>query len=193
MDNTPIYIMGIDPGLQGAISLFDITGIQKDPIIIPMPTEKQKRKLVGKKTEKEETKIQIYPLYVVFRNLKIKKVFIEDVHSIYGVSAGSNFSFGFGLGQIYGMIECLDIPYTKVQPKEWQKFLWKEKDIVLFDKKKVDTKQSTINAIKRIFPNCSLQKTKRCKKEHDGIADSLGILYFGIMSGGDRDVWRKNI
>jgi hypothetical protein len=53
-------------------------------------------------------------------------VVIEDVHSIFGSSSKSNFQFGRSLGILEGVVNALDIPYVKVQPKEWQKvsFHW---------------------------------------------------------------------
>ena len=48
---------------------------------------------------------------------------IEDVHSLFGMSAKSNFSFGRNLGVMTTLLELTQLPVHKVQPKVWQKYL----------------------------------------------------------------------
>jgi hypothetical protein len=42
-----------------------------------------------------------------------------------------------------------------------------------------DTKQRSVIAAQRLFPNVSLLPTPRCKKPSDGIADALLIAEWG--------------
>ena len=39
----------------------------------------------------------------------IQCIMIEDVHSIYGVSAKSNFNFGFNTGLVTGIVQTLGV------------------------------------------------------------------------------------
>ena len=54
---------------------------------------------------------------------QVNKVFIEDVHSLYGMSAKSNFNFGYAVGLVNTISNIVlrgNSP-TLVQPKVWQK------------------------------------------------------------------------
>lgn len=97
---------------------------------------------------------------------------VEDVHSVFGSSAKSNFEFGVNKGTLIGMLTALHIPYSLVPPKTWQNGVWERCDKVM-DGKKVKTKETSINCAKRIFPNIDLRRSPRCTKPDDGICDSL--------------------
>lgn len=108
---------------------------------------------------------------------------IEDLHSIFGTSAKANFTFGVNNGLIIGMLQCSQIPYTKIGPKKWQKEMWQgirpvEIPTGKFDKKgnpkvKINTKATSLIAVQRLFPKESFLATERSKKPHDGIVDSV--------------------
>jgi hypothetical protein len=49
---------------------------------------------------------------------------IEDLHSIFGTSAKSNFQFGWINGAMEAILTAFSVPYTKVQAKKWQKEMW---------------------------------------------------------------------
>lgn len=109
---------------------------------------------------------------------------IEDVKPIFGSSAKSTFSFGFNKGYLIGLLAANNIPYTLVAPKEWQKNIWTNADMVVTykavvvkgkqqTKKEVNTKQTSINACKRLFPTLDLRKSDRSKKIDDNKVDSI--------------------
>lgn len=110
-------------------------------------------------------------------------VVIEDLHSVHGSSAKSNFGFGYNNGLIVGMLEALSIPYTKVAPKKWQKEMWEgvrpvEINTGKLNKKgepkyKIDTKATSLIAAKRLFPGQTFLASERSKKPHNGIVDSV--------------------
>ena len=120
----------------------------------------------------------------------VKLCVMEDVHSIFGSSAGSNFQFGRVTGIMEtALIAAGIIPY-KVQPKAWQKIAWEGTEVVklptgrknkagkpLF---KNDTKATSLNAATRLFPNESFLATSRSKIPHDGWVDAALIAYYGI-------------
>ena len=108
---------------------------------------------------------------------------IEDVHSIFGSSAKSTFNFGFNKGYLIGLLAANKIPYILVQPKEWQKVMWSNADMVvtykqikikdkMVSKKVVDTKATSINAAKRLFPTIDFRKSERAKKIDDNKVDA---------------------
>lgn len=129
---------------------------------------------------------------------------VEDVHSIFGVSASNNFTFGYVCGQIDAVVKLLKVKRYDIQPKSWQKVIWSSVDMVYKPKKpeqkkpSVDTKATSIMAAKRLFPNEDLRgnivikyygdnannrKLNRVgqpipstkESEHDGIVDALLI------------------
>lgn len=95
---------GVDPGNKGAICLYtpEIGNIV----------------FIDNKTLPHEV-TDILVTHSINNNIKM--VCIEDVHSIFGTSAKSNFTFGYNTGLITGIIQGLGLPLHKVQPKVWQK------------------------------------------------------------------------
>lgn len=102
-------------------------------------------------------------------------VVLEDVHSLYGMSAKSNFSFGHIKGFKEGLLVALKYEYHLVQPKVWQKGVWIPEDVVTEEVKgrmKKDTKATSLNAARRIFGDLDFRKSSRAKIPHDGIVDA---------------------
>ena len=110
---------------------------------------------------------------------------IEEVHALFGSSAKATFAFGEIFGKLQALLLANKIPYHLVAPKKWQSIMWENKDIVykytgkkLKDgspQKKIDTKPTSINACKRLFPNIDQRKNPegRGKKPDDNKVDSI--------------------
>ena len=102
---------------------------------------------------------------------------IEDVHALFNSSAKSTFNFGFCKGYLIGLLAANRIPYHLIPPKEWQKEIWSNADKVVKyssdGKKSTDTKNTSINACKRIFPHLDLRKNERCRNIDDNKVDSI--------------------
>lgn len=109
---------------------------------------------------------------------------IEDVHAIFNSSAKSTFEFGMQKGYVVALVEALEIPYHLVAPKEWQKEMWDNKDIVMTSepyngndgktklRKKKDTKKTSLNAGERLFPHIDFRRNDRCKNIDDNKVDA---------------------
>jgi len=120
----------------------------------------------------------------------ITHAYIEDVHALFGVSAKATSGMMLNKGYLICSVSILNIRYTLVTAKNWQAVSWsgvkkitkkvkgKLKGEVVM-KNKTDTKATSLIACKRLFPNVSLLATKRSKKPHDGLVDSLLIAYYG--------------
>lgn len=136
----------------------------------------------------------IYQLSDIFRDIKNEYPnvigIIESVHALYGSSAKATFAFGEINGILKGLLMANKIPYHLVPPKTWQKEMWDNKDLVVsyktikvkgkdVSKKDINTKQTSINAAKRIFPNIDLRRTNKCKNLDDNKVDSLLISEYG--------------
>lgn len=102
---------------------------------------------------------------------------IEDVHAIFGASAKSTFNFGYQKGYIVGIVQCLSIPYTLVPSKDWQSTIWATSDKVYKagtgQKRKIETKRTSLNAVVRIFPNEDLRRTEKCTSPDDNKVDAM--------------------
>lgn len=130
----------------------------------------------------------LYQLSEIMRSMRLKSdnlvCVIEDVHAIFGSSAKATFAFGFNKGYLIGLLAANNIPYVLIQPKEWQREMWGNSDMVVTYKevvvkgkkttrKEVNTKQTSINCCKRLFPTLDLRKSERAKKIDDNKVDSI--------------------
>lgn len=108
---------------------------------------------------------------------------MEQIHAIFGSSAKATFSFGEIFGELQALLVANQIPYHLVQPKEWQKVMWSNADMVvtykqvkvkekMVSKKVVDTKATSINAAKRLFPTIDFRKSERAKNIDDNKVDA---------------------
>lgn len=87
---------------------------------------------------------------------------LERVSAMPGQGVTSMFKFGENFGFIQGLLTAYSIPYELVTPQKWKKEFQITGD-----------KNSSIAVCKRLFPNVSLRRTDRCKKDHDGMAEAL--------------------
>lgn len=167
--------IGIDPGKNGHICVMFI----KDDLSI--------EDVVFFNIPKISNLVDIHSLNSLFRSSFSEKFYynnskahcvIEKVHSIYGASASSTFEFGRINGILETFLVCYNIPYTLVQPKEWQREMFKGVDLIQKASSsgktmKTDTKAMALIAAKRLFPNLDFRISSRSKKEDDGKIDSL--------------------
>ena len=130
----------------------------------------------------------LYQLSEIMRKARLENAniacVIEDVHALFNSSAKSTFAFGFNKGYLVGLLAANQIPYTLIQPKEWQKEMWGNSDMVVtykevtikgkkVSKKDVNTKQTSINCAKRLFPTLDFRKSSKAKKIDDNKVDSI--------------------
>jgi len=172
MTQKVILYIGIDPGKSGGI-----VAVSNGGTVIA----KQSMPLLG-------DSLDVLAIYDLFTSLMVNYnpvVVLEDVHSIFGSSASSNFTFGYVCGAIEAIVLCQRMKLIKVQPKEWQKTAWVNSDIVYKPKKadqkkaSIDTKATSLSAATRLFPNLDLRKGERSKIAHDGIVDALLMAEVG--------------
>ena len=106
-------ILAIDPGLTGALCLYDPE--TKLIEILDMPVLEVKR---GKGMKHE---ISPYLLRELLYFRKITKAYIEKVGAMPGQGTSSMFQFGRGVGQVEGVLAGLNIPVEYVTPQAWIK------------------------------------------------------------------------
>ena len=108
-----MIIVGIDPGLSGAVVFLNTIDRQLD--IYDMPTVEVTRN--GKK--KRELSAQL--LSNVLSAHVVNGAYLERVNAMAGQGVSSVFSFGRSSGIVEGILAAYDITTTLVTPQTWQK------------------------------------------------------------------------
>ena len=155
-----MYIIGIDPGITGAICFFE-NGKVLDVIEMPNMPE-------GKKNKKQVNGAQITNEILSRIEAKDKtkiRVVIEHVSAMPGQGVTSMFNFGQSFGVIKGICSALKLPIYFVRPVKWKKY---------FNLIKTDKEASRSKAI-QIFPYIS---SKLSKKKDNNKADAILIASF---------------
>lgn len=174
-DGESLIIIGIDPGISGAIAALDST--TKQISFFDTPTVQIKS---GKKTKNQQ---DVYAIVTLLRTLvegKDVMVVIEKVNAMPGmgkdgerqtIGATSAFNFGMGYGQWLGILAALGIPHQTVHPRTWKSFMMadmgKEKDA------------SRVKAM-QLFPWSAKDLAR--KKDH-GRADALLMAAWATKVG----------
>jgi hypothetical protein len=98
--------IGIDPGTKGALCFLDPS--VPNPLFISLDPNGHNAQAI------------FLTLQIELKRGPILAA-IEDIHSLPGMSAKSNFTFGGMYWRIRTILDCLDLRYELVQPKVWQK------------------------------------------------------------------------
>jgi hypothetical protein len=81
-----MLIVGIDPGAKGSVCVLDSASMQAEFMDLSTPLDQ---------------------IFVWLNQKNVEAIWIEDVHSLYGMSAKSNFSFGKALGAVETLAQIL--------------------------------------------------------------------------------------
>ena len=112
-----MLIIGIDPGISGAICFF-VDGKVIEVINMPTMTE-------GKKNKKQVNGAQVYneiSKQVKKSESKGIRVIIEQVSAMPGQGVTSMFNFGQSFGILKGICSAMQLPMYFVRPAKWKKY-----------------------------------------------------------------------
>ena len=112
-----MIIIGIDPGISGAICFFQDGQISE---IVEMPVMAD-----GKKNKRQINGPQIYNEISKRINKVPKKdiiVVIEQVSAMPGQGVTSMFNFGQSFGILKGICSAMQLPIYFVRPAKWKKY-----------------------------------------------------------------------
>lgn len=151
-----MMILGIDPGLDGALAWFDI--LRGTLTIIDMPTVDIERN--GKK--KRDIAVPILA-HMIEANLP-DVIVLEQVATLQKAGAVQAFAFGRSLGNIEGCVGALQVRLERVTPQKWTKAMGVAGDKDVHRKRAMD-----------LFP-ASAEVFAR--KKDDGRADAALIAYW---------------
>tara|TARA_Y100001958_G_C21160283_1_gene494311 strand:+ start:701 stop:1192 length:492 start_codon:yes stop_codon:yes gene_type:complete len=107
-------IIGIDPGLSGAIAILENKKVLK---IFDMPVMSE-----GKKNKRQLNSAQL--VNIVRENINNNEeiaVVVEQVNAMPGQGVTSMFNFGQTFGAIKGVCAALNLPIYFVRPSKWKK------------------------------------------------------------------------
>ena len=109
-----MIIIGVDPGISGAISIIENKKILE---VYDTPTM-----IEGKKNKRQINSAQVTNI-IKERLNKEKKVVVvvEQVNAMPGQGVTSMFNFGQSFGVIKGVCSALSIPIYFVRPAKWKK------------------------------------------------------------------------
>ena len=155
-----MMIIGIDPGISGAICFFE-NGEVKDVIEMPSMAE-------GKKNKRQINGPQIFnEISSRINGFQKKKIFVvvEQVSAMPGQGVTSMFNFGQSFGVIKGICSAMQLQIHFVRPAKWKKY---------FNLIKTEKDASRTKAIE-IFPYIS---SKLSKKKDSNKAEAILIASF---------------
>ena len=153
-------IIGIDPGLSGAIAILDGNVVE----LFDVPSTK----ITKGKTSK--TDYLPYEMAATLRRYWLPNgnvhVFIEKVHAMPGQGSVSMFRFGEGYGLWLGIIAACGYPVTKVTPQAWKKLIMAG----------MGDKDAARTRAQELFPE---KMGELSRKKDIGRADALLIAEYG--------------
>lgn len=155
-------IIGIDPGLSGAVAV--LTGTDS-LAVLDMPTMTVER---NGKAKRQVSATELAEIIYTMKNDNCH-VFVEKVSAMAGQGVTSVFSFGRSFGMIEGILAAFKLPVTYVAPATWVKAVGRGQG-----------KDASRARAMEIFPN---NQTDFKRVKDDGRADAALIAYWGSRHG----------
>ena len=156
------YVIGIDPGLQGAIALYE-------PLIEKLETFEMPILKAGTNSKRVIDELELSRMVKSWcEKHTIKKVLIERVHAMPKQGVTSVFTFGMGYGIVIGILAANTLPIEYVTPQSWKKEL-----------RVPALKDGSRARASQLFPAYSAQWNK---SKWDGRAEAAMIAYYGAKN-----------
>ena len=157
------FIVGIDPGLDGAVAFFDPATL--DLSVADMPT--LKAGTGGKRVVNDDALATLFDTWA----REIRHVFVEQVNAMPRQGVTSVFTFGTGFGTIKGILAANFLPRTFVVPVRWKKAMGVPA-----------AKDGAIARANQLLPRHAGQWPL---KKHDGRAESALLALYGSQQLGE--------
>lgn len=153
-------IVGVDPGVSGAMVLYD----PDNKLVI----DSLRFSKLGKTFDHGA-------MHKTLRDWKAKHeismVVIEKVHSMPRQGVASTFSFGMSFGMQIATVASHGLPYTLVTPVAWSREMHQGISPELEPKKRTEV------AMAQLFPTTNF-RGPRAQKHHSGLSDALMLAEF---------------
>lgn len=159
-------IVGIDPGLDGAICTISQHNDEIDITFNKIPA-------IGNEPD-------YHALWDILVCLQDAHFFLEKVSAMPGQGVSSMFKFGRIYGALQALIAALKVPITEVRPQGWQKIMFEGIPKIVKPNGKNDPKKMARLAVKRLFPRYEeLMIRAGCRTPDSGYIDALLIAEYG--------------
>jgi crossover junction endodeoxyribonuclease RuvC len=155
-------VIGIDPGLSGAVAV--LTGTDS-LAVFDMPTMTVER---NGKAKRQVSASELAEIIYIMKNDDCH-VFVEKVSAMAGQGVTSVFSFGRSFGMIEGILAAFKLPVTYVAPATWVKAVGRGQG-----------KDASRARAMELFPN---NQTDFKRVKDDGRADAALIACWGLRHG----------
>ena len=144
-------IIGIDPGLSGAIAVLENNKVLN---IFDMPVMSE-----GKKNKRQlNSALLVNLIKENIENSEEVAVVVEQVNAMPGQGVTSMFNFGQTFGAIKGICAALELPIFFVRPSKWKKYF------ELINSSKDSSRKKAIEMYTKLS-NKIAKKNKKKKKE----------------------------
>lgn len=161
------YILGIDPGLSGALAVVEITTQHLVEIkSMPVSVVNKQNRLNGADLAAWLNRVHEDGL-----NFSVHFAYIEDVHS--RPRQAGQFQFGLNTGILHGMLYANFIPFATVSPMKWKAHYGIRRT---GDETKADKKSEARELAMQLWPDMA-HEFKRVKD--DGAAEAALIALYG--------------
>jgi hypothetical protein len=155
MSSKETAYLGIDPGAKGAFCL-----------LVPVTGQVAFKSTTDKPLDLINWIRQIQLQY------ELRVIMIEDVHSIFGASANSNFNFGYNVSTVNTISQCSGATVDRITPKRWQSSVGV--------KKKGKAIKVEVGAIcERLYPEVIIRGPRGGLL--DGKSDALLIAHYAFL------------
>jgi hypothetical protein len=172
-----VIMIGVDPGIRGAIAALDDGGallsVEPTPLVPAGPSARAEFDLPA-------IRDRLYH-WKVFASRSELFVTVERLSAMPRSMGGASANFARGMSRAWAwMLTALEIPYAMVTPQVWQR-------VMLAGTAGKDTKQRSIIAAQRLFPKVDLRREGKGQPD-DNLADSVLLASYGrlLRLGGQR-------
>lgn len=170
------YVLGIDPGLDGALSLSNKDGEEvrrwKMPLIELAKKKKKDQKKAGiMRIIDEDTLVKIIDEIISITNGHVC-AYLEKVSAMPGQGVSTMFKLGEGYGIMRGVLAG-KMQRTLVHPATWTKEMHSGVPSGL------KSKGASLYVIKQLYPKETFYRTEGCRTFDDGFVDARLISEYG--------------
>jgi crossover junction endodeoxyribonuclease RuvC len=159
---TPV-ILGIDPGMFGAVAALDQGGELIMVADLPIISDRSLKWVNGS---------ELQSLILGALQGRGAAAIVERVSAMPKQGVASSFQFGVGFGSVLSVLQALHIRIEFVTPAVWKKSYGLSKD-----------KNASLHRARLLFPGADLHLAK-----HDGRAEALLIARYSLNRAGDAGI-----
>ncbi len=154
-------IIGIDPGLSGALAVLSSTGELGCLADLPVIRDGRLAWIDGGRLQS---------LLIQTLQGRPARAVVERTSSMPGQGVASSFTFGVGFGSILSVLQALHLPIELVTAATWKKALGLSSD-----------KRASLDKARLLYPDAELHLAK-----HDGRAEALLLAHWWLCRTRER-------